>query len=222
MRAREMMSTPVVTVRPETPLKAVAEAMAAHRVSGVPVVDGDGRLVGIVAESDFLAKMEDGPRRGFRGWLARILRPGRVPAPRTARDLMTTPVITAGPDATVRELARLMAAHDVNRIPIVEDGRVVGIVTRADILRTLARPDPAITEEVRWRLATDLWIDTSRIDVATRDGIVTIAGTVDTRTEAQLVARWAAATDGVVGVDVSRLRYRFDDQRVKVTTDRLS
>src|SRR5579883_3353147 len=208
MRAREMMSTPVVTVRPETPLKAVAEAMAAHRVSGVPVVDGDGRLVGIVAESDFLAKMEDGP--------------GRVPAPRTARDLMTTPVITAGPDATVRELARLMAAHDVNRIPIVEDGRVVGIVTRADILRTLARPDPAITEEVRWRLATDLWIDTSRIDVTTRDGIVTIAGTVDTRTEAELVARWAAATDGVVGVDVSRLRYRFDDQRVKVTTDRLS
>lgn len=222
MRAREMMSTPVVTVRPDTPLKAVAEAMAAHRVSGVPVVDGDGRLVGIVAESDFLTKMEDGPRRGLRGWLAGILRRRRIPAPRTARDLMTTPVIIAGPDATVRELARLMAAHDVNRIPIVEDGRVVGIVTRADILRTLARPDPAITEEVRWRLATDLWIDTSRIDVTTRDGIVTIAGTVDTRTEAELVARWAAATDGVVGVDVSRLRSRFDDQRVKVTTDRLS
>lgn len=223
MRARELMTTPVVTVRPETPLKEVAEVMAAHRVSGVPVVDRRGELVGVVSESDFLTKL-DTPRRpsGIRAWVLRALGWRPRGEPRTAADLMTTPVVTAGPDSTVRELAHLMATYDINRVPIVQDGRVVGIVTRADVLRTLARPDSAITEEVRWRLAHDLWIDTSQVEVTTQNGIVTIAGTVDTRTNAELVARWATSTDGVVGVDVAQLRYRFDDRRVRVTTDRLT
>jgi CBS domain-containing protein len=107
-------------------------------------------------------------------------------------------VITAGPDATVRELVHLMQVHDVNRIPIVETGRAIGIVTRADILRVMTRPDAAITEEVRWRLLHDLWIDTDELKISTDDGIVKIEGEVTTRSDAALVGRWAAATEGVV------------------------
>jgi CBS domain-containing protein len=184
MRARELMSTPVVTVYPETPLKEVAEIMAAHQISGVPVVDRDGRLLGIVSESDFIARMETPRRRGFpRRLLQGAMAPSRLSG-RTASDLMTAPVVTAGPEARMRDLVHLMTAHDVNRLPIVDEGRVVGLVTRADILRVLARSDAAITEEVLWRLVHEFWIDTETVDVTTREGVVTIAGSLDTRRDA--------------------------------------
>jgi CBS domain-containing protein len=120
----------------------------------------------------------------------------------------------------VRELIHLMTSHGVNRIPIAESGRVIGIVTRADILRTLVRPDTAITEEVRWRLLHDLWIDPTGLVITTRDGIVTIAGEVPTRSEAELVKHWTAATEGVVDVDALGLRYRTDDRLVKLPAGR--
>lgn len=216
MRARELMSTPVVTVYPETPLKNVAETMAAHQVSGVPVVDHHGRLLGIVSESDFLARMEIPRRPGFLGRLLQSAAARSRLSGRTASDLMTTPVITAGPQARVRDLVHLMTAHDINRLPIVDEGRVVGLVTRADILRVLARPDEAITEEVLWRLVREFWIDTDAVEVTTRGGVVTIAGSLDTRTDADLVARFAASVDGVVAVETAGLHYRIDDRHVKV------
>lgn len=222
MRARELMSTPVVTVRAEATLKEVVKVMAAHRISGIPVVDRLDRLVGIISESDFLKKMEDAERgHGFPDRLARAAGADQRVGARTASELMTPLVITAGPEATVRELTHLMMAHYVNRIPILESGRLVGIVARADILRTLTRHDTAITEEVRWRLGHELWIDTDGLEITTADGVVTIAGTVDTRTDAELAARWTAATEGVVAVDTQHLHYRLDDHHIKVTTDRL-
>jgi CBS-domain-containing membrane protein len=118
----------------------------------------------------------------------------------------------------VRELTPLMSAHDVNRIPIVEEGRVIGIVTRADILRTFTRTDAAITEEVRWRLVHELWIDPTGLEIATHDSVVAIAGEVDTQSDFALAERWAAATEGVVAVNVRGVRYRVDDRR---KTDRL-
>lgn len=221
MRARELMSTPVVTVRPEMPLKAVAEQMAAHRVSGVPVVDRFGHLVGMISESDVLVKLEFGRQgSGFSGFLDRLATRFNANPKRRARvasDLMTPRVITAGPEASLRELVHLMTAHDINRIPILEDGRVIGMVTRADIVRALARRDEAVTEEVRWRLQHDLWIDATDLVITTHNGIVTLAGMVENRSDAVIVERWTATTDGVVGVDAQDLRYRFDDRRVKAT-----
>ncbi len=220
MRARELMSTPVVMVRPETPVKEVAELMVAHGVSGVPVVDRFDHLVGIVSESDLLRKIEYAePGRGLPGLLdllAGAIGTHRATLARTAADLMTSRVVTAGPDASVRELVHLMTVYDINRVPIVDAGRLVGIVTRADILRTLARHDAAITEEVRWRLAHELWIDPERLEINTRDGVVTVAGTVDTRADAQMVKHWVAGTEGVVAVEARDLRYRFDDRRAVV------
>ncbi len=134
---------------------------------------------------------------------------------------MTTRVVSAGPEASFRELLHLMTIHDINRIPIVENGRVIGIVTRADILRALARPDAAITEDARWRLLHDLWIDTNALDITTRSGIVTISGEVGTRFEAELVRHWVAAIEGVVDVDARGLRYRIDDRHIEPPTGSL-
>jgi len=114
-----------------------------------------------------------------------------------------------------------MTRHAVNRIPIVEDGRVIGIVTRADLLRTLARPDEAITTEVRWRLQHELWINPDELRIETLDGIVTVSGTVETRTDAELVRRWVVSTDGVVDAETKDLQYTMDDRRVKLNTDRV-
>lgn len=223
MRARELMSTPVVVARPEMTLKEVAEQMAAHRVSGVPVVDHRNHLVGIISESDVLSKLEshttEVPGHGFLAFIDRLGGGAAVEKKlhaRTAADLMTTLVTTAGPEASFRELVHLMTIHDVNRIPIVDMGRVVGIVTRADLLRTLTRRDTAVTEDARWCILHDLWIDTNGLDITTRDGIVTIAGEVGTRSEADMIRRWIAATEGVVDVDVRNLRYRTDDGRVDI------
>ncbi len=218
MRARELMSTPVVLVPPEANLKEVAERMVAHRVSGVPVVDHSGHLVGIISESDLVTKLEyDENGHGLVGLLdhlAHAVGADRKLHARTAAELMTSGVVTAAPDASVRELIHLMTSRGVNRIPITESGRVIGIVTRADILRTLVRPDTAITEEVRWKLLHDLWIDPTELTISTRDGIVTIAGEVPTRSEAELVKHWTAATEGVVDIDARGLRYRIDDRRI--------
>ena len=127
---------------------------------------------------------------------------------------MTTQLITAGPEASVRELLHLMTYHHVNRIPIVESGRVIGIITRADILRTMARPDTAITEDVRWRLLHDLWIDTTPLNITTHSGIVTVSGVAGTRSEAELVKRWIGTIEGVVEVDARSLHYRIDDHHI--------
>jgi CBS domain-containing protein len=225
MRARELMTTPVVTAPPEMTVKEAAELMAEHRVSGLPVVDREGRLAGVIAESDLVQRLEPhDPARGVLGLLDRLAHAAgadRRFLARTVAELMTTEVTTAGPEATVRELIHLINTYQINRIPIVEGGRLLGIVTRADILRALTRPDAAITQDVRWRLEHELWIDPRTIDVSTADGVVTLAGEVDTRADAELAARWAGATDGVVAVDSSRLHYRVDDERVKVRTDRL-
>lgn len=224
MRARELMSTPVVVARPEMTLKEVAEQMAAHRVSGLPVVDDLDHLVGIISESDVLTKLESHATEvrghGLSSLIDRLASGAaaeRKLHARIAAELMTTCVITAGPDALFRELVHLMTTHDVNRIPIVEGGHVIGIVTRADLLRTLTRRDAAVTEDARWRILHDLWIDTTGLEISTRDGVVTIAGEVGTRSEADLIRRWTAATEGVVDVDVRNLRYRSDDRHVELS-----
>lgn len=225
MRAREFMSTPVVSVHPEATFKEVVEQMTAHHVSGVPVIDHRDALVGIISESDVLTKAEYGqPGSGLLSLLdhlARATGSAHKLSARTAAELMTAPVITAGPEASFRELLHLMTVHDVNRIPIVEGGRVIGIVTRADLLGAMARSDEAISEEARWRLLHDLWIDPEMLEISTRDGVVMVSGEVGTRSEAELVKRWVARVEGAVDVDTSRLRYRLDDRRVSPPTGSL-
>ena len=157
MRARELMTTPVVVVPPEASVKEVAERMVANRVSGVPVVDRFDHLVGIISESDLVSKLEYQEKGqgllGLLDHLAHAVGEDRKLHARTAAELMTTLVVTAGPDASVRELIHLMTTRYVNRIPIVESGRVIGIVTRFVIVsKIIRRPKGGHQANVRFAL----------------------------------------------------------------------
>ncbi len=216
--AREIMSSPVITVSPDTPFRNIVAMMLQHGISGLPVVDEDGRLLGIVTEADLLLKEEEPhaqpaliPWHGSSLRLERILDRHRKFEGMMAGDLMTENVVTATEETSAHQLAHLMLAREINRIPILHDGRIVGIVTRADILKLFTRGDQALLEAVREVLVRDLWIDPKGLSISCLNGIVAVAGEVDRRTDRDLLFRWIKSIDGVVGVNVDQLEFRIDD-----------
>lgn len=217
LRAKDVMTTPVITVRPEASLAEVARTLVGGRISGAPVVGADGTLLGMVTEADLLPK-EAGPVHlpGVWGLLEGLTREVqeqmRRYRGRTAAEVMTRPVITAREDTPVRQLAALMIRHRINRIPIVREGKVVGIVSRNDILRALARTDEELAALVRETIVRDLWIDADALDITVRDGVVTIAGRVDRRGDVSLLESYVRRIDGVVDVDVRGLAYALDER----------
>ena len=216
--AREIMTTPVITVSPDTLFGNIVAIMLQHRISGLPVVDESGRLVGIVTEADLLLKEEEPraqpaliPWHGSSLRLERSHDRHRKAEGTTAGVLMTENVVSATEDATAHHLAHLMLARDVNRIPIVRDGRVVGIVTRADVLKVFTRGDEALLKVAHEALARDLWIDPKALSISCLNGVVTVSGTLDRRSDRDLLLRWVKAIDGVVDVNADRLEFRVDD-----------
>jgi len=215
--ARDVMTSRVVTVRPETTVKVIAALMVAHHISGLPVVNGEGNVVGIVTEADLLQK-EQGPRPrlGLRhtiGSLTRRRTTMRKMAGLTAADLMSAPVITVEETTPLHQIAALMVDAQVNRVPVMRAGRLVGIVSRADIMRAFTRTDAEVAAAVRSTLLHDLWVDVTSVGIDVRDGIVILDGQVERRSECDLVTRWVASVDGVVAVE-SRLTFEYDDRGV--------
>lgn len=196
MLVRDIMTSDVVTVSPSTSLKEAARRMLAAGISGMPVMDGD-ELVGIVTEADFVADLVgERPRRRLLGLVVEET-PVRG---ETVGEVMTTDLVTIGPDAPARAAARLMMTAGVKRLPVVDgDGHLVGIVSRADLLKTMARDDDTLAEELRARLAR-LPVATDRVTVEVVDGVATLTGTVETSADAKLVVATAEATEGVVSV----------------------
>lgn len=178
-----------------------------------PVVDADGYLVGIISEADLLLK-EEHAREPHRRHLLEG-RPRRTERAKAegllAAQLMTAPVITIGPEASLGQAARLMHEKRV-KLPVVEEGgKVVGIVSRADLLKVFMRPDEEIRQEVVGDvLAHMLSIGPDRVRAAVRDGVVTVEGLVERRSLIPLLAGLIRGVDGVVGVE-ERLRYETDD-----------
>jgi CBS domain-containing protein len=193
----------LVTVSPETTLKAVAGLMLERRVSGVPVVDGDGRVVGVISEADVVRGETGGT--GGEGMIARaraVADAAALSIPRTAAEAMTSPAVTISPDATVMEAAHQIAERGVNRLPVVdEDGRLIGIIARADVLRAFARADDEIAEGIREEIQRTLGSDAgAAVQVAVDHGEVVLSGEVDTDTNARLAAFFATRVPGVVAV----------------------
>jgi CBS domain-containing protein len=229
LRARDIMTAPVITAPPEATIRELVELMTARRISGVPIVSAAGELVGIVTEGDLLYK-ELAPRpEGPPELVQRFLPlPGIAAAADRARkaegvraaEVMTSPVITVTEDATVHEIAGLMSRHGINRVPVVRDGRVVGIVSRNDVLKVFARPDEELAAAIREALLHDLWIDISRVRVAAQHGVVTLDGRVERWSEKELAGKWAALADGVVRVE-NRLTYELDDRKPPPEAPRL-
>jgi CBS domain-containing protein len=191
-RVKDVMTTRVIAARADASCADLAAMLRRHRVSGFPVVDGDGVVMGVVSESDLLARQEaPGPRRK------------RVsPAELTAADLMSWPPATIGPDETVRRAARLMYVRKLRRLPVVDQrGRLVGLVTRADLLSAFTRPDDEIRREITQDVIADgFFTDPDRLTVTVKDGIVTLAGAPGSVILGRNIADQARHVEGVIAV----------------------
>jgi CBS domain-containing protein len=224
MTVRDVMTTDVITVQPTDLLKDVAQTLVERRISGVPVVDRDGLVVGVVSEADFLIKQE-GPEGLRPGALDRVF--GESPAlqaahaklaARTAEELMTSPPITIEAHRPVSEAARMMTLHRVNRLPVVDDGRIAGIVTRADLVRAFARSDRELAQTIREDvLLRVLSLDPATFVVTVDEGVASVQGSVDRRSTAQLLRETVAMVPGIVEVD-ARVDWSFDDSRLEPAT----
>jgi len=205
MIVRDAMTSAPATVGPDAPLKDVAELLMARRISGVPVVDEAGAVLGVISEGDFLLKEAEGAEEHRTLW-ARLR--GRqhhedIAVATTARELMTSPAVTIDAGQSLHSAAALMASRKVNRLPVVEGGKLVGIITRADVLRSFIRPDHELEEAVReaLRAATEVSV------LEVRDGVAVLAGTVTDADIAASLREAVVAIDGIVAVDESRVTW---------------
>jgi CBS domain-containing protein len=211
---RDVMTTEVVAVEAWTPFKEIVARLAEHRISAVPVLDADGRVLGVVTEADLLLKQEhpdpevDVPR----AWSRRRRLERKKAAAVVAGKLMTTPPVTVPPTGTVTEAARRMHTARIKRLPVVdEEGRLVGIVSRADLLKVFTRPDDAIRRELMEDVIVgDFMMNPSRFFIDVDDGVVVLQGRVERRSLIPYLVRTVHGVEGVVRVE-DRLTFDVDD-----------
>ncbi len=217
MKVRDLMTTEPVTTTPETPLKEAARLMVKHRISGLPVVQG-GKVVGIVTEGDFLRQEANRDQPYRFGLLEALFGEGSAqpPSAETVGQVMTEPVLTVSPEATVSEAARIMASRRVKRLPVVSpDGVLLGVISRADVVNAFTKPDEVIEDEIREDIIRRLlFLQPDAVDVAVRGGVVTLSGGLESRTEADLLEELTRRIDGVIRVE-SALTYEVDDHRIE-------
>ncbi|MFV1999257.1 MAG: CBS domain-containing protein [Acidimicrobiia bacterium] len=194
------MTTDVVAVAPSTTVRDAARMMFRYRVSGLPVVDPDDRLLGIITEGDFLAMEVE---RADTGAAAELV-----------EEVMSHSVLTVDPDLEIIEAARFMHTNDVKRVIVVEDERMVGIISRFDVVAGFTRPDDLIEDEIREDLIRRvLFVDPETVDVIVSNGVVTLFGKIGTRTEVRLMEELTRRLDGVVDVE-NKLQWRIDDTAI--------
>lgn len=214
MRVLDVMTTTVVTVRPSDGLKAAARAMIEAGVSGLPVVDDDNKLVGIITEADFIQAEADRGLAKYRRLLDALFG-DKEPRPHgdTVEDAMTRYPIVIESNATVAEAAREMSERGVKRLPVVDSsGQLKGIVSRADIVGAFVRPDEVIEDAVRQDVIRRiLMIDDHDIDVDVSEGIVAVSGVVPTRSDARLLVELISRLEGVVRIEHDGLSWKLDD-----------
>ena len=206
MKISDLMTRDVSTVTPATPLKEAATVLAGRGISGLPVVDPDGQVVGVLSEADVMVK-QSGPREQHGGLFAWLVEPSdSLPAKleaTTAGEAMTAPAVTISPERPVREAAARMLEAGINRLPVVdEEGRLVGILSRGDLVRAFTRSDEEIRREIEADvLRRTLWIeDPSAIRVTVENGVVTLQGAVASASDAELLPRFVQRVPGVVRV----------------------
>jgi CBS domain-containing protein len=215
MVARDIMTTRVVTVGPETPVEEVARLLLSHHVSAVPVVDAGGRLAGIVSEGDLMRRPETATERKPSWWLRIIADPDTLAREyvkthgRHAGDVMTAKVVTVSEDTPVAEIARLLEERRIKRVPVVRDGRVAGIVSRADLLRGLAShheamPAPSADDrELRERVlaAFDAVPFTAQVYPMVTNGVAHLWGLAESENQRRALRVAAENVPGVRAVE---------------------
>ena len=215
MKARDVMAFPIITVKPSSSIEEVAKTFVQHRISGAPVVDDAGKLVGVISEGDLLFRSEIGTGRPHPYWYLEYAGKEHLAAEyvkaraRKTADVMTRKVVTASPDTSLNDIAALLENNSIKRVPIIENGELVGIVSRANLIQALTSAparlditpaDTALRLKLLRHLAEEPWADTSRLNVIVHDGLVELWGSVDSDVEKQAVRIAAESMEGVRAV----------------------
>ncbi len=190
MNVVDLMTTEVIAVSRDTGLRDAARLMFRNRVSGLPVTEPDGTLIGIITEADFL-RLEVERQEGARDQVV------------TVGEVMSIGVVTIRPEMEIYEAAKIMAVQEVKRLPVVDDdNRLLGVISRADIVSIFTRPDDVIEDEIREGLLRRvLFIDPDDLGVSVTNGVVALSGEVGTRAEASMLEELTNRLDGVFGVE---------------------
>ena len=214
MNAADVMATSVITVRPDTPVAKIAEVLLANRISAVPVVNDKDVLVGIVSEGDLIHRVEAGTER-HRSWWLELLTGKEILAhefvkshARKAADVMTRNVVSVPPDAQLGDIASLLEKHRIKRVPVVVNGKITGIVSRANLVQALVslgqakKSDAAVDDQtlhsnIVEQLRSRSWVDPSTISVVVNNGTVELWGIVDSETEKNAIRVAVEVTPGV-------------------------
>ena len=215
MKTVDIMTQPVITVTPETRIAEAARLLLQHRISGLPVVDDGGRVVGIVTEGDLLRRSELGTERQRPRWLELLMGPGRLARDyvdahgRTVGEVMSEDVASVTPQDALRDVVRLMEKRDIKRLPVIEDGRLVGIVSRANLVRVLVhamtraavpRSDMEIRESILSEIAKEPWGPRFSVDVTVENGVVELHGSITDERERTALRVVAENVPGVKAV----------------------
>jgi len=217
MKARDVMVSPVITVKPHASVQDVAQTLIDRRISAVPVVDDADRLVGIISEGDLMHRSEMGTERQYHRWGMRLVAgDASLPADyvkshaRKASDIMTKNVFTASPETPLDEVAILLERNSIKRVPIVTGSQLVGIVSRGNLVQALATvpkgleiplSDSKIRDKLLSHLKQQPWADTHLLNVTVCDGVVSLWGIISSETERQAIRVAAEATPGVKAVN---------------------
>ncbi|MDJ0790944.1 MAG: CBS domain-containing protein [Acidimicrobiia bacterium] len=213
MKVADVMTTEVKTIEPDAPLKEAAMVMVRSGVSGLPVVDDDRKVVGIITEADFVtAEANRSWGRQRRRLLANLFGEAETHEAKTVGDAMTPDPATIDRNSSVTEAARTMTDLGVKRLPVVlGDGTIEGIVSRADVMAAFARADDELAAEIRDDVVLGvLQLHDADIDVEVRDGVVALRGVVPRQSDARLLEELTVRVEGVVSVD-AEVSWEHDD-----------
>jgi CBS-domain-containing membrane protein len=222
LKAKDIMTTPVVTAKPDTTVREIAETLLKRHISALPVVDDRNQVVGIVSEGDLIRRAEIGTDQRPRSWwLGLFADPSTEAADYAkshgarARDVMSRKVIAAGPESTLIDIAEILEKNHIKRVPILDNGKLVGIVSRANLLQGLAMAsaqplepvaadDNAIRERVLAALARETWASVGTTNVTVSKGMVEFWGTVGSPEELRASRVLAESIAGVKSVQDHR------------------
>lgn len=199
MRARDIMVKPVLTAKPSTTVAELAKMLSDNRISGVPVVDDSGAVVGIVSETDLLHRRETGTERRRKWWMRMLLDSDTLARDfvkthsTKVADIMSPFVVTVSADAKLRHVADVLESSEIKRVPVMENGKLAGMITRGDLVRALTQrerqdqpapsDDIALQKRIMEKIAGQPWLDQTYLSVTVTDGVAEIAGFVTSETQ---------------------------------------
>jgi len=218
MKAADVMTRRLITIAPDKTIAEAATLMIENRVSGLPVVDADGRLVGLISEGDLLHRSEMGTDQPkHRSWWLKLISGPTAAADdyvkshsHTVEDVMTRAVVGIDPDTELKDIVRLLERHRIKRVPVIDQGRLVGIVSRANLLQALASAahvsapsadDKTLRERILTELAAQPWAPDWRENIVVKDGVIHLWGSVSTESQHHALLVAAQNVPGVKGVE---------------------